>query len=278
MKDNTILYVKKSQLANPWIYFLATYAWTWLFFGIAYALGLSGETGGITGAVLVLLALGGPTITAMMFINFALNENGRKDYWKRITDYKRIPVKWYLIIFLFVPAITILADILSGYWNVYLFTNKFPSLLLAIIVVPVVPIIEELGWRGYVLDRLQEKYSPMTSSLILGTLWGLWHLPAFILPGGALSVIPLASFAFWMYLINLIVFSICFTWIYNNTNRSTLSAILFHIVLEFSANTGLIPWDRPEHFYNVVIWSLIAVGILISLQKQHLKYRHPARI
>lgn len=263
MKNNTLLYIERPKFANPWLYFLVTYAWTWLFFGISYSLGLSGDKGGILGAVLVFLALGGPTITAIIFVNFALNKNGQKDYWKRVIDYKRISFKWSLITFLLVPAVSILAAFLSGYWHVYSFANKLPSLLLGILVIPLVPLIEELGWRGYVLDRLQEKHSALTSSLILGTLWGFWHLPAFLLPGGALSIIPLVSFAFCLYLINLIALSICFTWIYNNTNRSTLLAILFHIVLEFSANTGLIPWDRPEHVYNVALWVIVSIGITI---------------
>jgi uncharacterized protein len=267
MKNKTFLYIQRPLLANPWIYFVATYAWTWLFFGIALALGISGETGKITGATLVLLALGGPTIVAVIFSYFALNANGRKDYWKRIADYKRIPIKWYLIIFFLIPGVSISANFLSGYWHVYSFNNKLPSFLLGIVVIPLVPIIEELGWRGYVLDRLQEKYNALTSSLILGTLWGFWHLPAFLLPGGALSIIPIVSFALCLYLINLIALSICFTWIYNNTNRSTLSAMLFHIVLEFLANTGLIPWDRPEHIYNVTLWVMVAMGISIVYGK-----------
>src|SRR5258708_3068856 len=44
-------------------------------------------------------------------------------------------------------------------------------------------LVEEPGWRGFALPRLQERYGPLTGSLILGLCWGLWHLPLFTIPG-----------------------------------------------------------------------------------------------
>ncbi|GAB4393653.1 MAG: type II CAAX endopeptidase family protein [Gammaproteobacteria bacterium] len=256
---NTLSYVKKTRLAKPWIYFLATYAWTWSFFGVAYLKGMSAESGQVLGVILVLLAVSGPAVMGIIFTYLSLNREGQKDYWKRIIDFKRISFKWYLVIFFLIPVVTIIAAILSGYWEMYSFSHKLPSLYLTILSVPLVPIFEELGWRGYALDRLQEKYSAVTSSLILGALWGPWHLPAFFLQGSIFGLMSFLSLTFWLYMINTVAITVCFTWIYNNTGRSTLSAILFHIVLEFCANTGLIPWDRSEHVYNVALWIIIAI-------------------
>lgn len=258
---DTRLFVRSSKLAQPWIYFLATYAWTWFFFGIAYLMGVSAESGSTLGVVLVLLALSGPAVMGIAFAYLALNKDGQQDYWRRILDFKRIPFKFYLIIFLLIPALSILAAILSGYWNFYSFSHKLPSLFLTILSVPLVPVLEELGWRGYVLDRLQEKYSALRSSLILGALWGPWHLPVFFLQGSIYGLMPFASLTFWLYMFHLVIITVYFTWIYNNTARSTLSAILLHTVLEFCANTGLIPWDRPEHLYNVTLSTILVIVI-----------------
>jgi len=259
---NTQLYIKKPKLAKPWVYFLATYAWTWSFFGIAHLKGVSGESGQVLGVVLVLLALSGPAVMGITFTYLSLNKAGQKDYWKRIIDFKRISFKWYLVILSLIPIVSIIAAVLSGYWKTHLFSNKLPSLYLILLAVPLVPILEELGWRGYALDRLQEKYSAVTSSLILGALWGPWHLPAFFLQDSIFGLMPLLSLTFWLYMFNLIAISISFTWIYNNTGRSTLSAILFHAVLEACTNTGLIPWDRSEHLYNVTLWTIIAITLV----------------
>lgn len=281
MKPNTKLFIAKPYLAQPWLFFAASYAWTWSFFSIALWLGISAETGGLLGASLVLIALSGPAVMAVTFVKFALNQEGQSDYWKRIFDHKRISGKWYLATILLIPTIGILSAILSGYWQFISFANVTPSLLLTAIVIPFVPLAEELGWRGYALDRLQEKYSALTSSIILGLAWGFWHLPAFFLPGGGLSVMKFGTLAFWEYMGGLTALSICMTWIYNNTNRSTLSAILFHSVLELCADMGLIPWSSPELAYHlglhVGLWAFTALAVTFSCGAASLAKKHASQ-
>ena len=93
---------------------------------------------------------------------------------------------------------------------------------------------EELGWRGFLLPRLQARYSALVSSIIVGTVWGLWHLPFFLvdlgLPpyyelGQAYGVVPaLLGLTFFFT----VPWTILFTWIYNNTKGSLLLAFVFH--------------------------------------------------
>src|SRR5436853_185126 len=52
------------------------------------------------------------------------------------------------------------------------------------------PVPEEFGWRGYALDRLQARWGALTSALVLGVVWGLWHLPLFFLPAAGIYVLP----------------------------------------------------------------------------------------
>ena len=79
---------------------------------------------------------------------------------------------------------------------------------------------EEIGWRGYVLPRLQARYSALTSTLILGVIWGFWHLPKF------LSHWDITSFI-W-FLVHTTAGAVLYTWLYNGTRGSLLLVTLFH--------------------------------------------------
>lgn len=79
---------------------------------------------------------------------------------------------------------------------------------------------EELGWRGYVLPRLQARYTALASSLIIGAIWALWHVPLFLAPD---STRP-----FPIIMVKVVADSVLYTWLYNNTRGSLLLVTLFH--------------------------------------------------
>ena len=110
---NDTLKTIRPALASPWIYFLATYLWSGIFGGLAILLELSMESA--LGLVLVLLAAVGPMFTGIAFTYLTRDREGRRDYWKRIVSFKRIPAKWYLVIFLFVPILNGLAALLDAF-------------------------------------------------------------------------------------------------------------------------------------------------------------------
>ena len=82
------------------------------------------------------------------------------------------------------------------------------------------------------LERLQMRWDALTSSLIIGLVWALWHLPLFLMVGTSYheSGIPFIGF-----LIKMIAISILFTWLYNNTKQSLWSAILLHWLYTYAA-------------------------------------------
>ena len=85
---------------------------------------------------------------------------------------------------------------------------------------------EETGWRGYALPHLQRGRPAANAALILGILWGCWHLPAFFFRD---TYIDMGVIGFPMLLISIVFASVVFAWLYNSTDGSLLLVILFHI-------------------------------------------------
>jgi membrane protease YdiL (CAAX protease family) len=90
---------------------------------------------------------------------------------------------------------------------------------------------EEFGWRGFLLPRLQTRRSALVSSLIIGVMWAIWHIPLFFIQGtfqhelqSQAGLLP----AFLAYSSFVIVSSVWFTWIFNNTRGSVLLAAVMH--------------------------------------------------
>lgn len=257
-----------STRSTPWIYFGITLAWTWTFWFIAAFLNVGMESA--TGVILLFLGVLGPMITGITFTYLTQDKAGRRDYWVRIIDVRRISGRWYLVIFFLVPILNLLAaliDYLLGgtgaTWGeaVLNFATQPLAIVPSILFASLIPFIEELGWRGYVLDRMQVKWSAFTSSLILGIVWALWHLPLFFIKDTYQSNLGVWSPAFWLFMIAIIPLTFAMTWVYNNTNRSTLSAILLHSMVNFTGE--LIAISVRADGYTTLLWFVVAIGIIV---------------
>lgn len=206
--------------------------------------------------------------TGITFTYLTRDKEGRRDYWKRVVSFKHIPARWYLVIFLFVPVLNGLAalvDVLTGgtgaaWGDAALNLLGDPvGLLLSFLFASLIPFIEELGWRGYVLDRLQEKYSVLGASLILGIVWSVWHLPTFFIRDTYQSSLGIGTVEFWLFLLGIIPLAFAFTWVYNNTNRSTLAVILFHAMVNFTGE--LIALSKRADTLSIFLWFVAALCI-----------------
>jgi membrane protease YdiL (CAAX protease family) len=119
----------------------------------------------------------------------------------------------------------------------------------------VIPIAEEPGWRGFALPRLQERYSALKASLVLGVVWALWHTMMFVLQGTS----PLT---FAISMVNILAGSVIFSWIYNRTRGSLLIAILAHVGAHLDNPARALPGNvTPFIVFTVAL--CVAAGALV---------------
>jgi membrane protease YdiL (CAAX protease family) len=133
------------------------------------------------------------------------------------------------------------------------------------------PVGEEIGWRGFVLPRLLEKYSALSASLILGSVWAIWHLPLilvndFTAHGALMPVIA----------------AILFTWISQNAKGSVLLAILMHASYQNSVRyLGKVFTDGDhvqQQWLGNGIWLVMIAAILLVYGTKSFMNRTPKRV
>ncbi len=145
----------------------------------------------------------------------------------------RVAGRWYVVALLLFPAIWLSAALLNAAWTgaplnfgatmaaqFFGAPAMWPLFIAPFFIYEAIANGEEMGWRGYVLPRLQARHSALIASLILGLVWGLWHLPKFLGPE--------SSGSFPLLVIRMLGQAVLFTWLYNNTRGSLLLATMMH--------------------------------------------------
>jgi len=173
-------------------------------------------------------------IVSLFMTWLTLGKEAMKTLFKRFFLW-RVNWKWYLVAILLMPALRFAAIPLTAWLTGIPADYSHPMIrdvvpldwpLLALLIPWILFEIftngEEMGWRGYVLPRLQAKYNALTSTLIIGAIWSVWHLPKFFGTGSSEG----RSF-FWFTVFTMSV-AVLYTWLYNNTHGSLLLVTLFH--------------------------------------------------
>lgn len=161
-----------------------------------------------------------PALVAWLVLRRTGTADERLAFRQRLRTW-RVGWRWYGVALLLIPAIH-LAALGVG---VIFFDGAFPfhwqrfPLMLAIFPVN---LGEEIAWRGFALPRLQQRFSGLTASLILGTLWAALHWVLWTI--GIENPLPTIALAtVWTISVTVIM-----TWLFNNTRGSVLLATLFH--------------------------------------------------
>lgn len=122
--------------------------------------------------------------------------------------------------------------------------------------------LEEIGWRGFLLPRLQDHVSALTASVAVGVIWMVWHAPLFVVPGAIQSDLPVLPFV-----VQGIALAVVFTWVYNSTNGSLLLVVLLHGSVNAWLSTV---WLLRDDIEPLTLWTMallvcvIAVGLVVG--------------
>ena len=271
-------------------FFLLTFSLSWVAW---IPLALSGQEVSLSGrnaALLGLLLAGAfsPSLVGIWMTYQIEDRVGRRDFWRRTVDLRRIRPTWIAFILLVFPAmmaLTFLVDLwlggnlpaMDGVLEVFM----NPSNLLFFVISMLIggPLVEELGWRGFALDKLLERRSPLHASLVLGVIHAAWHLPLFFIAGTSQGAMGIDSMLFWLWVVQVMAGSFFFTWVYLNNQRSILSAILLHFMSNATftlvAQLGHALPVRTEIIRTMV--TVLAVAVLTALKK-HVKREMTLRL
>src|SRR5215211_4123654 len=173
-------------------FFTLAYALTWLAWSPWYlseaGIGLLPFDGeGISDYLNTVALIVGPTLSAFIMTGATEGREGVRGLLRRIVLW-RVGLGWYLFVLLGIPAIILLSTVfLPGALASFEVSAVPSTLFLYVVAGPVLlfiggPVFEEIGWRGFALPRLQRLHGPLVGTLILGALWGLWHLPPLSYP------------------------------------------------------------------------------------------------
>jgi len=143
-----------------------------------------------------------------------------------------------------------------------------PLLVFPLVILGLVggPLSEELGWRGFALDRMVQRWGLYRSSLLLGVIWWVWHLPLFFIRGTTHFNWGLGSGFFWLFLANIFPLTLLISWAYIKNHRSILSAVLVHFMSNFTLSL-LFPIPIQVQIFQTILLYLVVVGIQMKLTR-----------
>ena len=186
---------------------------------------------------LYILAVYSPGIAGIFLVWRHYGLKGLGSFFQRLTLW-RAPLTWWLFLILVIPVLFYTAAAIKGTLrDPFPFSPWFqvlPALGLALFLGP----IEEFGWRGLALPLLQRKFVPFWAGLLLGLIWAVWHIPAFLMSGT-----PQSSWSFVPFFAGVVAISVVQTPLFNASRGSLLIAVIYHFQMMNPIWPDAQPWD-----------------------------------
>jgi uncharacterized protein len=204
-----------------------------------------------------------PLIAACILVNKEEGRGAAKKLLTRIFDFSRIKQKaWYIPIIILPLLMFLLIYLVMHLMRLPLPIKlhiPFHSIPFLFVLFFMGAVGEEAGYMGYAADPLEKKWNALTTSIMIGLPWAIWHYPSIIQQGHNLIWIAWGT-------LGTVAVRVLIVWIYNNTGRSLFACILFHTLLnvgrtQFPKDETHNPLvDFPDVHYSII--AIIAVIVL----------------
>jgi membrane protease YdiL (CAAX protease family) len=254
------------------------------FFVLAYALAwiiesplvfLTDSVSDTQGLVIVILASNVPSAVAIVLTAIILGRGALRKLLGHLLIWRVNPL-WYVGVVLgpvaLVAGMVGLNTLLGGPALSLGMPLVSVAIFFAFSIFPGSALGEEIGWRGYVLPRLQSRMSALSAALLIAPIWGLWHLPLWL--DGAPGHTPLIYVGF---VLSVFALSILLTWVYNSTGGSLLLVVLAHatfnlpITILYGALGGRVTVPVLLYFG---LMAVAAIVVVIVAGPAHLSRKH----
>ena len=239
--------IRKIRGGDLWGFLLFSHGWTWAWWSV----NIFGKYDAFgTGLPFTFIGGTGPLLGGIIMSYVTYGRGGVYDLWDRLSEFRRAAPQWWMITIAIFPLLAFSSGVIAALITDAAFiidvaelralVREPAALIVTILVILVAgPLLEEIGWRGYLLDRCQTRWTALTSGLVVGLVWAAWHAPLFVMPG------YFANFDFAPrpapFAVNILLVSVIYTWIYNNAARSVLALIALHFMENFVGQVTSLP-------------------------------------
>ena len=230
-----------------------------------------------SGALVYVAMLVGPSGAGLLLTGLLDGRKGYRQLLSRLIRW-RVGAGWYAVALLTAPLMIVLLlsglSLASSEFQPVLFSadRKTALVLSSVVAGLAVGLFEEIGWTGFAVPRLKQKYSVLKTGLIVGVVWGAWHFPPFWKEDTFSAALPLILLLGQLFSW-LPPYRILMVWVYDRTD-SLLLSVLMHASLMGSLNalvpaelTGLslLTWILT---WAAALWLVVGAGALIQNRKR----------
>lgn len=255
---------------KPKQFFILIFAVTWTFWFAAPYLGDPINSDPIF-LMLMLAGLFTPFTTALYLIFISKNDALKSTFSNKLFNTKL--VKWktiplFLILFPASIIISVLISTIFGYsFDQFTIADEFsfsiggiPTLLVLLLAA----CFEELGWRGYAVESLNNKFNYFEATAIFGVLWSLWHLPMFFIPESYQAELLQEDFILVInFFVSIIPLAFIISWFCKKNSGSILGAILIHSIVNLSQEFFLVsPYTKC--IQTLILIVIAAIFIIVD--------------